>query len=143
MNDSLAVRQTEALYHPAFLGQETIMTPVFRYERRSDPLLARNLFLIRVGRHVLLALGIMLLFLAVGMVGYHYFANLPWLDAVLNASMILSGMGPVSPLTTPAAKAFATVYALFSGLVFAFVTGIIISPILHRVFHNLHIEAGN
>lgn len=116
---------------------------MFRYERRTDPLLARNLFLIRVGRHVLLALGIMLLFLAVGMLGYHYFADLPWLDAVLNASMILSGMGPVDPLTSPMAKTFATAYALCSGLVFAFVTGIIISPILHRVFHNLHIEAND
>jgi hypothetical protein len=116
---------------------------MFRYERRGQPLLAGRLFLIRVGRHVLLALSILLLFLLIGTLGYHYFASLPWLDAVLNASMILSGMGPVDQLTNASGKTFATLYALISGLVFAFTSGIIISPILHRVFHSLHIEASD
>lgn len=115
---------------------------MFRYERRGQPLLAGRLFLVRVGRHILLALGILLLFLLLGAVGYHYFVALPWLDAVLNASMILSGMGPMDEITTAGGKTFATLYALLSGLVFAFTTGIIISPMLHRVFHSLHIEAG-
>lgn len=113
---------------------------MLQYEHRTEPLLPRNRFLIRVGRHVLFALGIMLVFLALGTVGYHYFVSLPWLDAVLNASMILSGMGPVDTITTPGGKEFATVYALVSGLVFALSTGIIISPIVHRVFHSLHMK---
>lgn len=114
--------------------------PVFRYERRNQPLLPRRGFLARVGRHVLLALGVLLLFLLLGALGYRYLAGLGWLDAVLNAAMILSGMGPVNQLDTDMGKWFATVYALVSGLVFAFTTGIIISPILHRVFHSLHID---
>lgn len=113
---------------------------MLRYENKSEPLLPRWLFLLRLGRHVLLALGILLLFLVIGALGYHYFVNLPWLDATLNASMILSGMGPVDPISNSLGKEFATVYALLSGLVFALTTGIIISPIVHRVFHSLHFK---
>jgi hypothetical protein len=113
---------------------------MFRYEHHGQPLLSRGLFLLRVGRHVLLALGVLLVFLALGAAGYHIFVQLPWLDATLNAAMILSGMGPVDAVTTPAGKTFATLYALTSGLVFALTTGIIISPLLHRVFHSLHIK---
>jgi len=113
---------------------------MFRYEHRSQPLLPRRLFFVRVGRHVLVALGVMLLFLLLGTLGYHWLAGLPLLDALLNAAMILSGMGPVDALTTDAGKLFATAYALVSGLVFAFTTGIIISPMLHRAFHRLHIK---
>jgi hypothetical protein len=113
---------------------------VLHYEHHSQPLLSCGLFLIRVGRHVLFALGILLLFLAIGAVGYHIFVKLPWLDAVLNASMILSGMGPVDTITSSGGKTFATLYALISGLVFALTTGIIISPIVHRVFHSMHVK---
>lgn len=113
---------------------------MFRYEHRSQPLLPRKLFFVRIGRHALLALGVMALFLLLGTLGYHSLAGLPMLDALLNASMILSGMGPVDAITSHAGKLFATAYALVSGLVFAFTTGIIISPMLHRVFHSLHIE---
>jgi hypothetical protein len=91
----------------------------------------------------LLALGILLLFLIFGAVGYHAFVQLSWLDATLNAAMILSGMGPVDTITTPAGKTFATVYALISGLVFALTTGVIISPIVHRVFHSMHVKDEN
>lgn len=113
---------------------------MMKYEHKSEPLLSRGLFLLRLGRHVLFALGILLLFLLIGTLGYHYFVNLPWLDATLNASMILSGMGPVDTISNSAGKQFATVYALLSGLVFALTTGIIISPIVHRVFHSLHFK---
>ncbi len=89
---------------------------------------------------MLVALGVMLLFLLLGTLGYHWLAGLPLLDALLNAAMILSGMGPVDALTTDAGKLFATAYALVSGLVFAFTTGIIISPMLHRAFHRLHMK---
>lgn len=113
---------------------------MLRYEHRSQPLLPRSQFLLRVVWHVLFALGLLLLFLALGTIGYHYFVQLAWIDAVLNASMILSGMGPVDTITMPAGKTFATIYALISGIVFALTTGIIISPIVHRVFHSMHVK---
>ncbi|MCW5873488.1 MAG: hypothetical protein KIS88_02455 [Anaerolineales bacterium] len=113
---------------------------MFRYEHRSQPLLPRRQFVFRVGRHVLLALGVMALFLLLGTLGYYWLAGLAWLDALLNASMILSGMGPVNAITSDAGKWFATAYALVSGLVYALTTGIIVSPMLHRVFHSLHVK---
>lgn len=113
---------------------------MFRYEHRSQSLLPRRQFVLRVGRHVLMALGLMSIFLLLGTLGYHWLADMTWLDALLNASMILSGMGPVNAITSDAGKLFATGYALVSGLVFALTTGIIVSPMLHRVFHSLHIK---
>ena len=75
-----------------------------------------------------------------GACGYHFTQGLPWLDATLNAAMILTGMGPVDPLTTPAAKVFATCYALFSGLVFLSTAALVLMPIAHRVLHRFHVE---
>lgn len=110
------------------------------FEHHSQPLMPVHGFLFRVLAYIGYALGVVLLFLGVGTLGYHFFVGLPWLDAVLNASMILSGMGPVDPITTEGGKVFASVYALLSGVVFAVTTGIIISPILHRVLHRLHLQ---
>jgi hypothetical protein len=92
----------------------------------SQPLVAASTLLI-------LALGI-------GVLGYHHIARLSWIDAVLNASMILTGMGPVAVLTTDASKLFASVYALFSGIVFLTATGIVLGPVVHRVLHRFHLE---
>jgi hypothetical protein len=78
--------------------------------------------------------------LGLGILGYHFFADLGWVDALLNASMILTGMGPVNTLTTDGAKVFASAYALFSGVVFITATGILLSPIFHRVLFRFHIE---
>ena len=78
--------------------------------------------------------------LSLGILGYHFIAGLRWVDALLDASMILSGMGPVSPLTSDAAKVFASAYALFSGVVFISSTGVLLSPVFHRVLHRFHIE---
>ena len=78
--------------------------------------------------------------LSLGILGYHFIAGLRWVDSLLDASMILSGMGPVSPLTSDAAKVFASAYALFSGVVFISATGILLSPVFHRVLHRFHIE---
>jgi hypothetical protein len=72
--------------------------------------------------------------------GYHSFARLGWIDSILNASMILTGMGPVDPMTTTAAKLFASAYALFSGVVFLSAMGIILTPIFHRVLHAFHMD---
>ncbi len=78
--------------------------------------------------------------LGLGVLGYHFVANLNWIDALLNASMILTGMGPVNTLGTTAAKLFASAYALFSGLILISASGILLTPIFHRVLHRFHIE---
>ena len=110
------------------------------YEHRTHRLLSRIQFVRRAANHVLLALLIIALALGIGVLGYHYFAQLPWLDALLNASMILSGMGPVDTLHKSSAKLFASVYALFSGLVFIGVASLLVAPFVHRLFHKLHVE---
>ena len=76
----------------------------------------------------------------IGTVGYHVTANLGWVDAFLNASMILSGMGPVDRLDTSAAKIFAACYALFSGLLFIAVMGVVLAPWAHRILHKMHLD---
>ena len=87
-----------------------------------------------------LAVGMLGCSLSIGILGYHFIAGLRWVDSLLDAAMILSGMGPVSPLTSDAAKVFASAYALFSGVVFISATGILLSPVFHRVLHRFHIE---
>jgi hypothetical protein len=110
------------------------------YEHRTHPLLDRASFIGRVARHFALAVGVVGFGLGIGVAGYHYFAELPWLDALLNASMILSGMGPVDPLTSPVAKLFASFYALFSGLAFIAVASVLIAPFAHRILHRFHLD---
>ena len=78
--------------------------------------------------------------LALGILGYHFIAGFNWVDSLLNASMILTGMGPVGALNTDSAKIFASAYALFSGLIFISATGILLTPIFHRVLHKFHLE---
>ena len=110
------------------------------YEHHKEPLLPREQFLRRVTRHGGVSVLIILLSLAIGTVGYHVFAGLGWVDSLLNASMILTGMGPVSSLTTDAAKLFASFYALYSGIVFVAAAGVFFAPFLHRVLHHMHVE---
>lgn len=81
--------------------------------------------------------------LGLGILGYHVVAGFTWVDSLLNASMILAGMGPVGTLNSDAAKLFASAYALFSGVVFITATGILLAPIFHRVLHRFHIEEGD
>jgi hypothetical protein len=76
----------------------------------------------------------------VGSAGYHYVAGLPWIDSLLNASMILAGMGPVDPLKTDSAKLFATFYALYSGVAFLSIMAVLMAPLLHRLLHSFHME---
>ena len=78
--------------------------------------------------------------LAVGVTGYHWFGGLAWLDALVNASMILGGMGPVDPITRPDGKVFASVYALYSGVALLTSVGIILAPGVHRILHKFHVE---
>ena len=110
------------------------------YEHGSHPLLSRAKFVRRVGRHLLLALFLVTFALGLGVLGYHLIGGLSWIDSLLNASMILGGMGPVNPLRNDAAKIFASGYALFSGLVLIGVMGIILTPITHRLLHKFHLE---
>ncbi len=78
--------------------------------------------------------------LGLGLLGYHFIAGFNWVDSLLNAAMILTGMGPVGTLNSDAAKVFASAYALFSGLIFISATGILLAPIFHRVLHRFHVE---
>ncbi|MEY2527621.1 MAG: hypothetical protein QOE73_2392 [Verrucomicrobiota bacterium] len=112
------------------------------YEPRNHPLLSRARFAKRVVRHFLLALLILALGLGIGVVGYHSLAKLSWIDSLLNASMILSGMGPVDPLHSSAAKIFASCYALFSGLAFVGIASLIVAPFAHRLLHRFQLDKG-
>jgi len=80
--------------------------------------------------------------LVLGILGYHFFEKLRWLDALLNASMILTGMGPVDQLQTTGGKLFASFYALFSGIVFITTAGLLLAPLMHRLMHKFHLETG-
>jgi hypothetical protein len=111
-----------------------------RFERKGEKLLPFRKFLRRVALAILLALAVSGIALFIGTLGYHLVAGLDWLDAELNAVMILTGMGPVDPLKTTAAKLFASGYALFSGVVFLTSMGIVLSPIFHRVVHKFHLD---
>jgi hypothetical protein len=110
------------------------------YEHHRQPVLSRHEFLRRVTRHGIVSFVAVAFSLALGMTGYHLFARLDWIDALLNASMILTGMGPVAVLSTDAAKLFASGYALYSGIVFLAATGVFFAPFLHRILHKLHAE---
>ena len=113
---------------------------MMQFEHRSEPLLPFRAFIGRLLRHGGYAVIIAALTLGVGTSGYHFFVGLPWLDSLLNASMILGGMGPVDPITTTGGKWFASIYALFSGLVFIVVVGVLLAPVFHRVLHRLNLE---
>jgi hypothetical protein len=113
------------------------------YEHKSQPLLPRRLFLLRLLRHLIVALGFMAGALFIGVLGYHVTEHMTWLDSLLNASMLLGGMGPVDPVKTSAGKLFASFYALFAGVVFLVIAGIIVAPIAHRILHRLHLEQQN
>jgi len=113
---------------------------MLRFERRHEPLADPFIFLRRMLRSLFFAGGIILGSLLLGVVGYHAIAKLDWLDALLNASMILSGMGPVNPLTSPEAKLFASFYALYAGVVFVVAAGVFVAPAVHRLLHQLHLE---
>ena len=110
------------------------------YERRKQRLLSRFEFGKRVGRHGLMALGVLVFGLGIGVAGYHWLAHLNWINSLLNASMILGGMGPVDPLPTNAAKLFASFFALFSGLAFIGIASVLLAPFVHRMLHRFHAE---
>jgi hypothetical protein len=113
---------------------------LFRFEHHSAPLATHAVFLSRVARSLLFSLILIVIALVIGVAGYIATERMTLLDAFLNASMLLGGMGPVNALATDAGKLFAGVYALFCGLLVMIATGIIIAPFLHRVLHALHVD---
>lgn len=115
-------------------------TGVPALEHRRLPLLPRPLFYRRMLHFGAFAFGILAVSLGIGVVGYHTLEGLPWLDALLNASMILGGMGPVDILKTDSGKLFASLYAIFSGVVFLVSVGVLVTPVAHRLFHALHLD---
>ena len=109
------------------------------YEHRKQPLASRKVFAQRIARNGIIGIAMLLIALGIGILGYHFFEGLPWIDSLLNASMILSGMGPVNPLQTTAGKLFASFYALFSGVVFIVAMAVLVAPIFHRFLHHFHL----
>jgi len=111
------------------------------FEHRRQPLLPPRVFYARLARSAGIGLGIVVVSLTIGMVGYHFLERMPWLDAFVNAAMILSGMGPVGSLQTGAGKLFAGCYALYSGLALITTIGVVFAPVFHRFIHKFHLES--
>jgi hypothetical protein len=112
----------------------------FMYEHRFKALPSRKKFYHRLARSAVLGVSVLVGSLLIGMVGYHGFEHLGWIDAFSNASMILSGMGPLGELKTNGGKIFAGCYALFSGVAFLTSIGVVFTPIYHRFLHKFHLE---
>jgi len=108
------------------------------YESKKNTPLSRRQFLMRMLNHLLAALGLLFVSLLFGITGYVIFEHLSWIDAFLNASMLLGGMGPVNTPVTTGGKIFAGFYALYSGLVFIVTAALIFTPVLHRVLHRFN-----
>ena len=110
------------------------------YERKHQKIAPSSVFMRRMVVHILMAGLLSAVVLFIGVAGYHWIAGLGWVDSLLEASMILGGMGPVNPVTTTGAKIFASGYALFSGLVFIALIGIVLAPAVHRMLHKFHAD---
>lgn len=110
------------------------------FESRNVPLLPRREFLFRLGWSVTFGIGLIAVSLTIGILGYHLLCGLPWIDGFLNAAMILSGMGPTSPINGTAGKLFAGFYAIYCGVALIGTTGVILAPIIHRGLHKFHLE---
>jgi len=113
---------------------------LLRFEHKSEPLLPRSAFMRRVAQCGALAVVLIVLSLGVGMMGYHGFEHLSWIDAFLDSAMLLGGMGPVTTPVSYSGKLFAGLYALYCGLLVILVTGIVLAPVAHRLLHRLHVE---
>ena len=110
------------------------------FEHRSDPLATPAEFRRRMLQYGMITAIMILISLMIGVLGYHYFESLSWVDSLLNASMILGGMGPVDALRTNTGKIFASFYALYSGIILLASVGVLAAPLFHRVLHRFHLE---
>ena len=111
-----------------------------RFEHRKEPLLPRSKFLWRLFGHAMLSFVFIVVSLVIGIIGYRHYEGMSWIDAYVNAAMILGGMGPIGELHTVGGKLFAGFYALYSGLIAIIAVGILAAPILHRFLHHFHME---
>lgn len=110
------------------------------FEHQSEPVLPFDQFIRRIIRFTCFSFLLLGVSLGIGVAGYHYINELSWIDALLNASMILTGMGPIDPMKNDAAKLFASFYSIFSGVVFLSTIAVFLSPIVHRFLHKLHVD---
>jgi hypothetical protein len=115
-------------------------TGLWVFESRGDEVAPRHIFIKRIIASVGVVIGLIVIALSIGIAGYHYLAGLGFIDSLLEASMILGGMGPVKELHSDAAKVFASIYALFSGLFLIVLMGIMLAPVAHRVLHKFHVD---
>ncbi len=113
------------------------------FEHKKKPLLSRRLFYRRVVKHTSYSLVAIVIALGIGVFGYHWLGELSWVDSVLNAAMILGGMGPVDMMRDDSAKLFSAAYALFSGLFFIGIAALLVAPFAHRLLHRLHMDDEN
>jgi len=113
------------------------------YEHRRQKLLSRPAFVRRLTRHGVWALWLVLGSLFFGTVGFHLMSRQSWIDAVLNSAMLLGGMGPVGDMGPASGKIFAALYALYAGLVFLIVAGLLFAPVFHRMLHRFHLDTGD
>jgi hypothetical protein len=110
------------------------------FERKHEPLAPRKSFYSRMLKSILFAFVFLIISLFIGMSGYHWISGFGWTDSLLNASMILAGMGPVNTMPTEGAKIFASFYAIFSGVAFLSMIGVVIAPVAHRFLHKFHLQ---
>jgi len=108
------------------------------YESRHQAPISNILFARRVAAHVAVALLLLAVSLLIGMIGYVLLEDLSWMDAFVNAAMLLGGMGPVDPPRSTGGKLFAGLYALYAGLIFIATAALIFTPLLHRLLHRFH-----
>jgi hypothetical protein len=118
-----------------------VKTILPEFEHHAQPIISPRQFLLRLANSGLFALGIVAISLFIGMLGYRILEGLSWIDAFLNATMLLGGMGPVNPPISFGGKLFAGLYALYCGLVVIFVAGILLAPIAHRILHRFHMDS--
>lgn len=108
------------------------------FEKKDQEVAPMSVFLLRMLYGILIAIGVLTIAAGVGVCGFHLLENMSWLDSFENSAMILSTMGPVIPITSQAGKVFASLYALFSGLIFVTMAGVILAPVAHRLLHKFH-----
>lgn len=111
-----------------------------KLENRKEKVTPLPLFLFRLGRYGLFALGLIIFSVTIGTIGYHHYGKTSWIDGFHMACMILTGMGPVVEMTSFSAKMFSSIYALYSGVAFLSITAVFFAPIIHRLLHILHVE---
>ncbi len=110
------------------------------FEHRRSPMITRAAFLARLAQHGGIAFGLLIFSLLLGVMGYHFFEKQSLIDSLLNASMLLGGMGPIGELHTVGGKLFASFYALYAGIVFLVIAGVLFAPVYHRFLHHFHLE---